>query len=323
MDNSLVLVTGGSGHLGSHMVTSLLARGHQVRTTVRSPDRAADVRAMVPQNTADRLEVVTADLSADAGWPDAVAGCTHIVHVASPFPATQPDDPDELIAPARDGALRVLRAACGAGVKRTVLTSSFAAIGYSPKPDAAPYDESDWTDPEAPNTPYVRSKTIAESAAWEFVARAGNGMELSVINPTGIFGPLLGPHLSASTGLVKAMLDGTMPAVPEQYFAVVDVRDLADLHVRAMTHPAAAGERFLAAGGEAISLLRMARILAANMGEAAAKVPARELPSGQKASVPVLNTGKARSVFGWMPRDTSTTIVDTATSLIRLNLVEN
>ncbi|MZD03540.1 NAD-dependent epimerase/dehydratase family protein [Streptomyces sp. SID5785] len=337
MNDQRVLVTGGSGHVGSHVVKRLLDDGYRVRTTVRSPDSAARVRQAVGGAPADRLEYAEAELTADAGWAEAAAGCDYVLHVASPFPATQPDDPDEVIVPARDGALRVLRAARDAGVKRTVLTSSFAAVGYSRRPGDT-YDESDWTDPADDNTPYVRSKAVAERAAWDFVAAEGGGTELSVINPTGIFGPLLGPYPSASTGLVKAMLDGAMPVVPPVCFGVVDVRDVADLHVRAMTDPAAAGERFLACGGEAVSFLGIARVLAEHLGDAAARVPARELTVAelraaaqedprlrdavrQAGRVPVIRTDKARRLLGWSPRAVGATLVDTATSLIGHGLV--
>ncbi|MFB7997155.1 SDR family oxidoreductase [Streptomyces sp. NPDC056002] len=337
MNDDLVLVTGGSGHVGSHVIKQLLDEGFRVRTTVRSPGRADEVRAMVSARSGG-LEFAQADLTDDAGWADAVDECTYVVHVASPFPPAQPDDPDELIVPARDGALRVLRAARDAGVKRTVLTSSFAAVGYSRK-SGDDYDETDWTDPADDNTPYVRSKALAERAAWDFVETEGGGLELSVINPSGIFGPLLGPNPSASVGLVKAMLDGSMPVVPPVYFGVVDVRDVADLHVRALTHPAAAGERFLASDGPAVSLLQLARILREHLGEAAALAPTRELTPDevreaavgnpalrdsvrQLGRIPVLRTEKARTVLGWAPRDTATTVIDTAQSLIRLRLCE-
>src|SRR6478672_29127 len=183
---STVLVTGGSGFIGSHCILQLLAAGHRVRTTVRNPKREADVRAMLRGGSAegDRLSFVTADLEHDSGWQEAVAGCDYVLHVASPFPLNVPKDENELIVPARDGALRLLRAARDAGIKRVVLTSSFAAIGYGHEPRAIPFDETMWTNPDGDDVPpYAKSKVLAERAAWDFVAREGGGVELSVINP--------------------------------------------------------------------------------------------------------------------------------------------
>src|SRR4029077_10457818 len=170
-----------------------------------------------------------------AGWPEAVAGCEHVLHVASPFPPNIPRHEDELIVPAREGALRVLRAARDAGVKRVVLTSSFAAVGYGQKPQAAPFNETNWTNLNGGDlTPYTKSKTIAERAAWDFVAKENGKIELSVVNPVGVFGPVLGPDYSTSILLVQRLMDGTMPGTPKLFFGVVDVRDVADLHIRAM-----------------------------------------------------------------------------------------
>ncbi|OPF74702.1 aldehyde reductase [Streptomyces antioxidans] len=334
-----MLVTGGSGYLGAHVISGLLRGGHRVRTTVRAhgpatgptTSAAASVRSAIAASGVDpggRLDIVTADLTTDDGWDDAMAGCTRVHHVASPFPSVQPDDADELIVPARDGTLRVLRAARDHGVRRVVMTSSFAAVGYGHK-DGDEYDEDDWTGPEDDNPPYIRSKTIAELAAWDFVAKEGNGLELTVINPTGIFGPALGPRLSASTEHVRTMLEGAMSAVPRAHFGLVDVRDVAELHLRAMTHPAAAGQRFLASGERAVSFLWIARVLAEHLGERAARVPTREFDDerarravGVTERVPVLRTEKARSVLGWTPRDPVTTVLDTAESLFRLGLVK-
>ncbi|MEU7749430.1 NAD-dependent epimerase/dehydratase family protein [Nonomuraea sp. NPDC049158] len=213
----------------------------------------------------------------------------------------------------------------------------FTAVGYSRKASDE-YDERDWTDPADDNTAYTRSKTIAERAAWDFVRTEADDLELAVINPTGIFGPLLGPHLSVSTMLVKTMLDGDMPVAPRVFFGVVDVRDVADLHVRAMTHPAAAGQRFLASSGAMISFLRTAQILSDHLGEVAAKVPKLELADEQVRAaartnpelraivdqlgrIPVVRADKARDVLGWQPRDPEAAIADTADSLVRLGLV--
>lgn len=332
-----VLVTGGTGFLGGHTVARLLADGHRVRTTVRDLGRAEEVRAAVAvagipaQVARERLEIVAADLAHDEGWPEAVAGCEYVLHVASPFYTVDPDRADELIGPARDGSLRVLRVARAADVRRVVLTSSFAAVGYSPKPGDT-YDESDWTDPDDSESPYIKSKAIAEAAAWDFV-RGEGGPELAVINPTGIFGPVLSPRLSSSVALVKAMVDGASTPMPRLYFGVVDVRDVADLHVRAMTHPKAAGERFLATSGEAVSYRQLSEIIAEHFGSRVSGLPIQELTDDQVreaartvpalrdavsrlGKIPVIRTDKAREVFGWAPRGVVETVVDTAQSLL-------
>src|ERR1700721_2025156 len=251
-----VLVTGGTGFVGAHCLIQLLAAGHETRATVRDLKRESDVRAMLRHGGAGevgaRLTLFRADLSADAGWAEAVAGCDTVLHVASPFPVTVPKDENELIVPARDGALRVLKAARDAGVKRVVLTSSFVAIGYgAPKDRTAVFTEDDWTNLNDPSVqPYGKSKTIAERAAWDFIAREGGQLELDVVHTTLIFGPVRGTDTSASIVLVKPLLDGSLPGCPDLWFGVVDVRDVADLHIRAMTDPAAPGGRFLPPDGE-------------------------------------------------------------------------
>ncbi len=341
---STVLVTGGSGFIGSHSILQLLAAGHQVRTTVRSLARESDVRAMLKASGAepgDRLKFFAADLEKDAGWAEAVAGCEYVLHVASPFPATVPKDENELIVPAREGALRVLRAARTAGVKRVVMTSSFAAIGYGHKPQAAPFNETNWTDPNGEGvTPYVKSKTLAERAAWDFIAKEGNGLELAVVNPVGVFGPVLGADYATSILIVQKMMDGAIPGCPRVYFGAVDVRDVVDLHLRAMTNPAAKGERFLALAGDFMSVVEIARVLKQRMGAAARRVRARELPDfvvriaalfdpAIKQVLPELGivknatSEKAQRVLGWAPRSREDAIVATAESLQRLGLLKD
>jgi dihydroflavonol-4-reductase len=339
-----VLVTGGTGFLAAHCLIQLAAAGHEIRATVRDLAREADLRAMLHQGGAgdvgERLTLVRADLNADAGWAEAAAGCDYLLHVASPFPSTVPKDANELIVPARDGSLRVLRAAREAGVKRVVLTSSFAAIGYGAKRRTAPFTEDDWTDLNDPRVqPYQKSKTIAEKTAWDFIAREGGGLELAVVNPVGVFGPVLGPDYSTSIVLVKRLLDGSIPGCPDLWFGVVDVRDVADLHLKAMTDAAARGERFLATAGDFLSIREIAETLKSGLGEAAArKVPTRGVPSWLmrvvgffdpqvKAVLPELGNRKnatnekARRLLGWLPRPPREAILATARSLADLGLL--
>lgn len=340
MTTSTVCVTGGSGFLGSHCVAALLRDGHRVRTTVRSADREPVVRTMVAEagvEAEDRLSFAHADLTGDAGWAEAVAGCEAVLHVASPFPLGVPKDPDELIVPARDGALRVLRAARAAGVRRVVLTSSFAAVGYGHAPRSTPFTEEDWTDLSGarPVPPYPISKTLAERAAWDYVHGEGAGLELAVVNPVGILGPPLGTDTGTSLEMVRQLLDGRVPGLPRLGFGVVDVRDVADLHLRAMTHPAAAGERFLAIAGDFMRLRDMALVLRSRLGDDARKVPTRELPDwmvrlvgrfdsgvGQVATELGTNknatSAKARSLLDWQPRSREDALVASAEALVRL-----
>jgi nucleoside-diphosphate-sugar epimerase len=319
---SPVLVTGGSGYLGTQLIAALLRDGRQVRATVRSLQSEGDVRAAVRRGGADdsQLELVTAELTADAGWAAAVAGCEEVHHAASPM--IQSEDADEVIVPARDGTLRVLRAARDAGTRRVVLTSSFAAVGYSPKPGAE-YTEADWTDPDTPGLPlYPRSKAIAERAAWDFVEHEGGDTELVVVNPTFILGPALTAQARSSLQLTKAMLDGTMPVLRRQRFGVADVRDVADLHIRAMAAPGAAGKRYLAlADGPTISFLQMAQILRERLGPLAERVPTEEA-AGPEPPRLVIHNDRAKQELGWRPRPAETTIVETAESLRDLGLLE-
>jgi nucleoside-diphosphate-sugar epimerase len=341
---STVLVTGGSGFVGSHSILQLLAAGYRVRTTVRNMKREDEVRDLLRTGGAEageRLSFFAADLEKDAGWAEAVADCEFVLHVASPFPPNLPKHEDELIVPARDGALRVLRAARDAGVKRVVLTSSFAAIGYGQKPQQAPFNETNWTNIAGDGvTAYVKSKTLAERAAWDFIAKEGGGLELSVVNPVGVFGPVLGPDFSTSILWVQRMMNGDLPGFPRLYFGVVDVRDVVDLHLRAMTHPAAKGERFLAVAGDFVSVLDLGKLLKNRMGAAARRVSTRQLPDwlvrlaamwdpGVKQIVPELGkrkngtSEKAVRMLGWAPRSAEEAIVATAESLVRLGLLKD
>lgn len=264
-----------------------------------------------------------------------------MLHVASPFPPGVPKSDDELIVPAREGALRVLRAARDAPVKRVVLTSSFAAIGYGHKQQAAPFNENNWTNLNGNDlTAYTKSKTLAERAAWDFVATSGGGIELSVVNPVAVFGPVLGPDYSSSVLFVQRLMDGAVPGLPNLCLGTVDVRDVADLHLRAMTNPAAKGERFLAVAGSFMSVLDIAKILRQNMGAAAKRVPTRQLPNfmirlaslfdpAVKLITPELGkkknatNEKARRMLGWSPRPREESIIATAESLFQLGLLKD
>jgi nucleoside-diphosphate-sugar epimerase len=320
---SQILVTGASGYLGTQLLAALLrpASGRTsdqtVRAQVRDLAREDDLRAAVRRGDADDsgLEVVTADLTSDDGWKAAMAGVDEVYHVASPIPPAQPKDPDELVVPAREGTLRVLRAARDAGARRVVLTSSFAAIGYTPKPSAE-FTEDDWTDPDMPGLqPYPRSKTIAERAAWDFMNSEGGATELVVINPTFILGPPLTSATGSSLYLIKAMFGGTMSVAPRHRFGIADVRDVADLHIRAMAAPAAAGKRFIGVSDHpAMSYLELAEILRRRFGPLAAKVPTEEAP-GDDLPRPVIHNDRAKNELGWRPRPAETTIVDTVESL--------
>lgn len=339
---SIILVTGGSGFVGGHVILQLLEAGHDVRTTVRSLAKEQAVRdtlARAGAKTLDRLTFVAADLNQDAGWAEAVAGCDYVQHVASPFPLAQPRDENDLIRPAVDGTLRVLRAARDAGVKRVVLTSSFAAIGYGHGDQAAAYTEADWTNVDGPAVqPYMKSKTLAERAAWDFVEREGNGLELAVVNPVGIFGPVLNEDLSTSIEIIKRMLEGGLPGAPRLYFGVVDVRDVAGMQIKAMTAPQAKGERFLAVAGDPVSIYDMSVILQQGMGEKAAKAKLRQMPDWLIRVMALFNplareaaprvgirsaasNAKARELLGWQFRSNEEAIVASGESLIKLGIV--
>jgi dihydroflavonol-4-reductase len=334
--NETVLVTGGSGFLGGWCVIELLRRGHRVRTTVRSLSREAELRAAISSETdpGDRLSVHAADLNDDAGWREAVEGCAHVLHVASPFPPAQPKNPDDLIVPAREGTLRILRASLAAGVGRIVVTSSVAAIrGSGNDPPQGPLTEEDWTDPTQSHlTPYVRSKTIAERAAWELMREAGEIDRLTTVNPVAIIGPVLSEDRSYSLQAIERMLSG-MPGLPRLGFSFVDVRDVAALEAAAMTAPNAGGERFIATG-PFLWMAEVAKILRDRLGDDARKVPSRRIPdllvramarfdpgirsvAGDLGRKVTYSADKARDRLGWSPRPIEDTIVECAQSLIR------
>ncbi len=334
-----VLVTGGSGYIGSWCVIGLLQQGYTVRTTVRSLAREAAVRAAIGKvvDPQDRLSFHAADLTSDAGWDAATRGCAFVLHVASPISISPPKNPDELIVPAREGTRRAVGAALRTGVKRVVLTSSVAAA--SPRASAlnsareSATDETTWTDLDDPAVnAYARSKTLAERAAWDLVGAASGTTTLATVNPSVVLGPVLGRDFSDSVQVVQRLLSGRMPGLPRLGFSFVDVRDVADLHIRAMTAPEAAGQRFIAAGDFAW-MEEVAALLRAHLGEVARKVPTRRVPDLVLKLVALFDrsvagvtprlgerrtfiSAKAQKLLGWRPRPLEETVLDCARSLI-------
>jgi nucleoside-diphosphate-sugar epimerase len=338
-----VLVTGGSGFLGAHCIIKCLAHGYTVKTTIRSLKREVDVRSMLKEGSAtnfDRLSFFVADLTKDDGWKEAIEGCSYILHVASPFPPGAPKDENELIIPARDGTLRILKLARDAGVKRVVLTSSLAAIMYGHGDTEIECTEKTWSNTEGSDVnAYIKSKLLAERAAWDFMEKEGGSLELSVINSGGIYGPVLGADYAVSVELVERLLNGALPGCPQLSFGIVDVRDIADLHLLAMTKPEAKGERFICVSPPSMSVLDMSLALREKLGDAAKRCPTRVLPNFVLKMIawfdptvalivpelgknkPVTNE-KAKKMLGWEPRSSVDAVVATGESLIKLGLVK-
>lgn len=329
-----VLVTGGTGFVAGWCIVELLRRGYAVRTTLRSLAKAPAVPEAIASAGAsgDRLTFCAADLTNDAGWDAAMAGCDHVLHVASPLGRDAPRDPSTLIMPARSGTLRVLRAATKAGVRRVVMTSA-AATARPPRGSDRIGDERIWADPYDPKLDaYRQSKILAERAAWEFMSRNSGPTTLTTILPGAVFGPVLAKENLGSVQIIQRLLEGRPPAIPRIGLWVVDVRDLADLHIRAMTSPEAPGERFLAVG-DFMWMEEIARILRVRLGERAGKVPTRRLSDvvfrGLALFIPQLrmftpdlgrrnetSSEKARRALGFSPRPATTTIIDCAESLL-------
>jgi len=340
--NNLMLVTGGSGFLSLHCIAQALSAGYKVRTTIRSEAKKGNVlrglKNALPPVDASKLEFVLADLLKDESWAEAVKGASLVLHVASPFPVKQPKNESDLIRPAVDGTLRVLKAAKASGtVKRVVVTSSNAAISYgNPSENGKVYTEADWSDPDGKGSPisaYAKSKTLAEKAAWDFWRREGASFELAVVNPGAIFGPsLLLPNESSSTDIIKMMLQGKMPALPNIGFGAVDVRDVASLHLLAATKPEAKGQRYLCNAGKSVTMLDIAQALKTGLGQEASKVSTRVLPdlvtkmlayvmadlktaALELGSPKKFSNEKAKSL-GWNPRSNEEAIVSCGQALI-------
>ena len=343
MTQKLVLVTGGSGFIAGHCILQLIEQGYLVRTTVRSLGREEAVRSVLADAdmvNGEALSFVAADLTGDAGWADAVAGADFVLHVASPVQPGHVENADDLILPAREGTLRVLRAARDAGVVRTVLTSAFHAVGWGHPHDGHVFTEDDWTVVGAPDVdPYGVSKTLAERAAWDFIEAEGGALELSTMLPVAVMGPVMGNDVSGSNRLILRILDGDLPGFPNLYFPVVDVRDVAAAHILAMTAKEAAGQRFLLSNGPAIAMKDIGALIRANVGESGANVPKRSIPdiavrTGARFSpqmreiAPDLgyarrtSNEKARRVLGWQPRAPEEAVIAAAQSLVVKGLVK-
>jgi len=317
--NKTVLVTGGTGFLGIHTVLQLLQQGYEVKTTLRSLSKKDTIiKALEEGGFTDfsQLSFVEADLTSDHNWDEAVKDCDYVLHVASPFPAQDPKGENELIIPARDGALRVLKASRDAGVKRVVLTSSFAAVGYSKDIKDHIFTEEDWTDVNAELPAYIKSKTVAEKSAWEFIEKEGNGLELSVINPVGIFGPAIGGITSASLDIaVSGILNGTMNQTPVFTMGVVDVRDVADIHIKAMIDPKAAGERFIATSNDVMSFYDVAELFKKERPQYAENI--QPLEPIDKEFYKEMSNEKAKTILHWNPRSREEALLASADSLMK------
>ena len=333
-----VFVSGGSGYIAGFLIHQLIAEGWTVHTSIRDLARESAVRASLTVDDS-RLKFFAADLMSDAGWAEAMSGCSHVAHVASPLPSNAPKSDDELIVPARDGALRALKAAKAAGVKRFVMTSSMAAIAYGHSRGKSVFTEADWTDPTSPDAyAYVRSKTIAERAARDWVAAEGGDMEFVTVNPALVLGPLQSGDFSTSLEAIKKLLEGSMPGLPNFGFGIVDVRDVADMHVRCLTMPGMAGERFICSG-PFLMMADVAAILRQGLGQEGRKIPKRKLPDwvmrlvgrfdpvvrqvlGELGNVRDTDISHARTKLGWNPRPPEESILDTARDMIRLGIVK-
>lgn len=336
-----VLVTGGTGYIAGELIDQLLGKDWTVHTTVRNKAKSEPrLRGRWPAAD-ERLKVFEADLMSDEGWAEANAGCTHVAHVASPFPVGVPKDENELIVPARQGTLRALRAAHEAGVERFVQTSSAAAIAYGHPVEKTDFDEEDWSDIDQPGVqPYIKSKTIAEREARKWVADHAPDMAFCSVNPVAVLGPVANDDLSASIEFVRRFLTGEIPAIPRIGFTVVDVRDVASLHVLALEADPETirGGRF-AAAADFMWLEEMAAVMRESLGPDARKVPNRLMPTwllkliaifsadirslaGEVGKRKVVSGRRAREVLGWTAIEGRQSVIDTARSLIAQGVVK-
>lgn len=339
---SKVVVTGATGFIGAHVVIQLLEEGHEVVATMRDLARAESMKAIYGKHTDQLagLRFASLNLTSDEGWNEVFASADFVMHLASPVPTNPPKDELDVIEPARKGALRALRAASKAGVKRVVLTSSVAAILHGQGRSKKYFTEEDWTNPDDPkdNSAYSKSKTLAERAAWEFIEKDDTELELTTINPGMVLGPVLESDYGASATVVKKLMEGAFPGTPQLGWPVCDVRDVAQLHLLAMTHPAAAGERFIAGNGF-MWMNEMAKVLKEKMPRESRKVPVKNLPNwlmrifalfdkevqtvahelGRYCEAP---SDKAQNLLGWQPRSNEEAIISCAKSLVTHGVVQ-
>lgn len=342
-EKEMVLVTGGSGFVAIHCIEQLLSKNYRVRATLRSLEKKHEVLQMLQVagiHCFENLSFIETDLERDLNWENATKDCTYVLHVASPIYLRIPKHEEDMIRPAVDGTLRVLRAARNTGVKRVVMTSNFGAVGYSHSDTNTLITEECWTDPnEKGLSVYNKSKVLAEKAAWDFMHREGGELELAVINPMAIFGPSYGPALSSGFELLKRVLDGSLRRIPNITLGIVDVRDVADLHMRAMTNPDAEGERFLALAGNILSLPEIASLLKTRFPAISTNVSTKKVPDWiikvaglfnpvARNIAPMLSryreasNEKAKRLLGWKPRTNEEAILATAQSLVKFGAIK-
>jgi nucleoside-diphosphate-sugar epimerase len=343
MSQKHVLVTGGSGFIAGHCILQLLEQGHRVRATIRSLAKEASARNVLQEAGmihGHRLSFVVADLLRDDGWADAVGDIDLVLHIASPvMPGTVANE-DDVIVPAREGTLRVLRSARDAGVKRVVLTSAFHAVSWGHPHGDHVFTELDWTILGGPGVDaYGKAKTLAERAAWDFIDSEGGALELTTLLPVAVMGPVMGEQVSGANHLVQRMLDGEMKSFLELFIPIVDVRDVASAHLLAMSHPMAAGERFLLSNGPALPMKEIGAVIKEELGEAAKRVPIRSMPSflvrivarfnarirafvGDLGYAKKTSNEKAHQTLGWTPRDPREAIATAARTMVTKQLIK-
>lgn len=342
-DKEWVLVTGGNGFVAIHIIYQLLQKGYHVRTTVRSLNKKKKILETLQANgikSKEKLSFIQAELTKDDHWAEAMQGCQYVLSVASPVFFDIPKNEAEAMRPAREGIIRILRFARNAGVKRVIMTSNFGAVGFSQTDKNRETTEADWTDPHLKGlSVYEKSKILAEMAAWNFIKKEGGALELVTINPVAIFGPSLNEHISGSLNILKHLLDGSMKRIPPVPLNLVDVRDVADLHIRAMENPDAKGHRFIATADGEVSIPEMAKFLMETKPDMAAKVSKKTIPAWMirwaalfnakaKEGAMLMNinrkvsNAKARSILGWKPIGTNEEIIlASVESMIKFNII--